>query len=55
MVTYPSGTTLRGDKVSMLTHTYPHKLLRKIKVTVCNYQVDCPHYDVMSNLVICKF
>ena len=25
--------TLGGDKVNMLTHTYPHKPLRKIKVT----------------------
>ena len=33
---FPSG----GDKVSMWTHTYPHKLLRKIKVTICNHQAD---------------
>ena len=25
-----SGGTLRGDKVSMLTHIYPYKPLRKI-------------------------
>ena len=40
-----------GDKVSVLTHTYPHKLLRKIKVTICNHQVDSPLYvwpDVWS-------
>ena len=27
-------------KVGMLTHTYPHKPLRKIKVTICNHQAD---------------
>ena len=40
-----------GDKVSMLTHTYPHKPIRKIKVTVCNHQADSPLYvlpDVWS-------
>ena len=26
----------------MLTHTYPHKSLRKIEVTICNHQVDSP-------------
>ena len=26
---------LWGDKVSMLIHIYPHKLLRKIEVTIC--------------------
>ena len=31
---------LEGDKMSMLTHTYPHKLLRKIEVTICNHQAD---------------
>ena len=30
--------TLGGDKVSMLTHTYPHKLPRKIIVVICNHQ-----------------
>ena len=43
-----------GDKVSMLTHTYPHKPLRKIKMTICNHQVDSPLH-VWSDLVICKF
>ena len=33
---------LEGDKVSMLTHTYPHKPLRKIEVTICNHQADSP-------------
>ena len=37
-------TPLGGDKVSMLTHTYPHKPLRKIKVTMCNHQADSPLY-----------
>ena len=31
-----------SDKVSMLTHTYPHKPLRKIKATICNHQPDSP-------------
>ena len=37
-------THLGGDKVSMLTHTYPHKPLRMIKVTICNHQADSPLY-----------
>ena len=36
----PSG----GDKVTMLTHTYSYKPLRKIKVTICNHQVNSPLY-----------
>ena len=43
--------TLRGYKVSMKTHTYPHKPLGKIKVDICNHQVDSPFYlwpDVCS-------
>ena len=28
----------------MLTHTYPHKPLRMIKVTICNHQADSPLY-----------
>ena len=31
-------------EVSMLNHTYPHKPLRKIKVTTCNHQADSPLY-----------
>ena len=31
-----------GDKVSTLTHAYPHKPLRKIKVTLCNHLADSP-------------
>ena len=36
--------TLGGDQVSMLTHTYPHKPLKKIYVTMCNHQADSPLY-----------
>ena len=54
-VKIPNDTSLEGDKVSMLTHTYPHKLLRKIEVTICNHQADSPLCGVMSDLVICKF
>ena len=35
-----SHATLGVDKVSILTHTYPHKLPRKIRVTICNHQAD---------------
>ena len=38
----PFYVILRGNKVSMLTHTYRHKPLRKIKVTICNHQADIP-------------
>ena len=31
-------STLWGDKVSMLTHTYPHTPLRKIEMTICSHQ-----------------
>ena len=34
--------SLRGDNVSMLTHIYAHKPLRKIEVTICNHQADIP-------------
>ena len=37
-----STNALRGDKVSMLTHTYPHKPLRKIKAAECTHQADSP-------------
>ena len=33
-----------GDKVSMLTHTYPHKPLRKIKVNISSHHGDSPLY-----------
>ena len=50
-------STIGGDKVSMLTHTYPHKPLRKIKVTIyaiirLTTSFMC---GLMSDLVICKF
>ena len=38
---YIYAGTLGGDYV---THTYPHKPLRKIKVTICNHQADSPLY-----------
>ena len=44
---YPRG----GDKVCMLTHTYLHKPLKKIKVTLCNHKADSLLYvwlDVWS-------
>ena len=39
-------TYLEGDKVNMITNTctYPHKALRKLKVTICNQQADSPLY-----------
>ena len=36
--------TIGGDKVSMLTHTYPRKPPRNIKVTICNHQAESPNY-----------
>ena len=45
------------DKVSMLTHIYPQKPLRKIKVATCNRQVDSPFYlwpDVCSGTLQAK-
>ena len=33
-----------GDKVGMLTHTYRHKSLRKITVTMCKHQPDNQFY-----------
>ena len=36
--------TVRGAKVSMLSHIYPHKPLRKIELTICNHQADSPLY-----------
>ena len=49
--------TLRGDKVSMLTHTYPHKPLRKIKVAIYTFTRLTAHLmcSLTSDLVICKF
>ena len=36
--------TLRGYKVSVLTHAYEHKPLRKIAMATCNHQADSPLY-----------
>ena len=42
-------------KVSMLTHTYPHKFLRKLKVASCNHQADSTFYFCdLIDLMICK-
>ena len=45
----------RGDKVTVLTHTYPHKPLKKIKwpsaITMLTTHFMC---GLMSDLVICK-
>ena len=38
------GWPLWGDKVSMLTHIYPHKPWRNIEVTMQNHQADSPLY-----------
>ena len=51
-----SYLSLRGDKVSMLTHIYPHKPLRYTEMTVCNHQADSHVMcGLISDLVICKF
>ena len=45
------ATWFLGDKVSVLTHTYPHKIQRNIKIAICSHQVDSPIYlwtDVCS-------
>ena len=48
-------TILRGDKVSMLTHTYPHKPLRKINwptaIARLTAHITC---GLKSDLAICK-
>ena len=46
-----SEFSLGGDKVSMLTHIYPHKPQGNIEVTICNHQADSPLFvwpDVWS-------
>ena len=44
-----------GDKVSMLTHTYPHKARRKIEVIICKITRLTAHFmcGLMSDLLIC--
>ena len=50
-----SFNALGGDKARMLTYTYPHKHLGKIKVVICNHQVDSLFFLwLISTLVICK-
>ena len=53
----PFLLTLWGDKVSMLTHIYPHKPQRKIAVTICKITRLTAHFmcGQMSDLLICKF
>ena len=48
-------STLPGDKVSMLTHIYPHKPLREIEVTICKITRLTAHFmcGLMSDLLIC--
>ena len=43
-MSYSFSAPLRNDKMTMSTHTYLHKPLRKIKVTICNHQADSPLY-----------
>ena len=39
----------------METYTYLHKQLRKIKVAICNHQVDSPFMcSLMSAVVMCQ-
>ena len=44
-----------GDKVSMLTHIYPHKPWREIEVTICKITRLTAHFmcGLMSDLLIC--
>ena len=48
---------LWGDKVSMLTHIYPHKPWRNIEVTICKITRLTAHFmcGLMSDLLICTF
>ena len=43
-VTVCIAKALVSDKLSMLTGTYPHKPLRKIKVAICKHQASTPLY-----------
>ena len=47
--------TLWGDKVSVLTHIYPHKPWREIEVTICKITRLTAHFMcvLMSDLLIC--
>ena len=46
--------TPRGDKVSMLTHVYPHKARRKIEVIICKITRLTAHFmrGLMFDLLI---
>ena len=37
-------STFGVHKVSTLSHTYPHRPLRNIKMAIGNHQIDCPFY-----------
>ena len=51
------GMTLWGDKVSMLTHIYPHKPQKKIEVTICKITRLTAHFmcGLLFDVLICKF
>ena len=51
------ASPLQGDKVSMLTHIYPHKPWRNIEVTICKITRLTAHFmcGQMSDLLICTF
>ena len=54
MYTQIFGEPLWGDKVSMLTHIYPHKPWRNIEVTICKITRLTAHFmcGLMSDLLI---
>ena len=56
-VQYSFYEPLGVDEVSMLTHTYPHKPQRKIKVTIYAIARMTANFlcGLTSDLVICKF
>ena len=41
-----------GDKVSILTHIYPHKAQRKIEVTILHLDVDFPNFQQLERLTV---
>ena len=52
---HQSQPLILGDKVSMLTHIYPHKPWREIEVTICKITRLTAHFmcGLMSDLLIC--
>ena len=38
------SSSLEGDKLSMLTRTYPHKPTMKFKLAIYSHQADSPFY-----------